>query len=200
MTTGARRGARCLIVGLDGACWSLVDRFMEEGRMPFLSSLLAQGCRGALNSTTPPMTLPSWASILTGCNPGKHGIFDFVQRIPGTWDLRFVDRRDRRTPGLHRILGDAGGTVACVAMPTTWPPEPLRGLCVAGFDSPVATSIDRTACSPPELYEELHRRFGGLKFADFQETRTGPDWHMEARSSLLAEIDRKERIGRWLLG
>ena len=74
-------GARTLIVGIDGATWDVIDPLMAAGRMPNLARLVKEGARAPLNSTTPPMTLPSWSSMLTGTNPGKHGIFDFVQRI-----------------------------------------------------------------------------------------------------------------------
>ena len=92
---------RTLIVGLDGATWVLADRFMAEGRMPVLQRLVREGCRADLMSTTPPMTLPSWSSILTGCNPGKHGIFDFTRRVPGTYQLEFTNATHRRVPTLH---------------------------------------------------------------------------------------------------
>ena len=54
------QGSRVLVLGLDGACWELIDRFVEEGRLPNIAALLTSGFRAPLNSTTPPMTLPSW--------------------------------------------------------------------------------------------------------------------------------------------
>lgn len=196
----AAAGARTLVLGLDGATWDLADRFMAEGRMPNLERLVASGARAPLNSTTPPMTLPSWSSMLTGCNPGRHGIYDFVRRRPGTWDLEFTNATHRQVPTLHRVLSDRGARVASVAVPTTWPPDDLNGVVVSGFDSPVSTGIDGSFCHPASLYGELQRRFGGLRFADFQESNIGPGWHEDALQALLREVPRKEAIGRWLLG
>ncbi|RME25851.1 MAG: hypothetical protein D6798_08030, partial [Deltaproteobacteria bacterium] len=105
----------------------------------------------------------------------------------------------RGVPTIHRILSDRGARVVSLAVPTTWPPEPLDGVVVSGFDSPVATAIDGSFCHPPGLHEELRRRFGGMAFADFQERRIGPGWHEVARTRLLAEVDRKRRIAEWLL-
>ena len=146
------------------------------------------------------MTLPSWSSMLTGCNPGRHGIYDFVRRKPGTWDLEFTNATHRQVPTVHRVLSDRGARVASIAVPTTWPPDDLNGVVVSGFDSPVSTGIDGSFCHPPELYAQLQRRFGGLRFADFQETDIGAGWHEDALGALLREIPRKEGIGRWLLG
>lgn len=160
---------------------------------------MAEGAHGPLQSTMPAMTLPAWSTMLTGCNPGKHAIFDFVRKDPDRWSLGFVNSTHRRAPTLHRILSDRGARVASIAVPTTWPPEALNGVVVSGFDSPVSTGIDGSFCHPPELYRELVRRFGGLAFADFQESHIGPGWHEAALGALRREIPRKRDIARWLL-
>ncbi len=192
-------GARSLIIGWDGATWQLAHRFLAEGRMPVLDQLLREGSWSRMQSTTPPMTLPSWSAFLTGCNPGKHGIFDFTRRVPGTYQLEFTNATHRRVPTLHRLLSDRGARVASIAVPTTYPPETLNGVVISGFDSPVATSIDGSFCHPKSVYTDLKARFGRMKFADFQEIHIGPTWHDEALTSLLEEIPRKEGIGCHLL-
>jgi predicted AlkP superfamily phosphohydrolase/phosphomutase len=172
---------------------------MEAGLMPNLSRLVAEGARAPLNSTTPPMTLPSWSSMLTGCNPGRHGIFDFVRKIPGEWSLEFTNATHRAVPTLMRVLSERGMRAASIAVPTTWPPEAINGVVVSGFDGPVSTGIDASFCHPKEIYREIKDRFGGMKFADFQESRIGDGWHEEALDALLREIPRKQAIGEWLL-
>ena len=193
------RGARLLVVGWDGATWDLARRFMAEGRMPVLQALCRQGAHGPLRSTLPPITLPAWSSFLCGVDPGKHGVFDFTHRVPGQYRLSFVDARQRQLPSFLRLLSDQGARVASIALPGTYPPERLNGLVVGGFDSPVALAIDASHCQPPALWMELRRRFGGLRFADFQELRIGPGWHEAALASLLREIGRKEEVCGWLL-
>lgn len=193
------RGARLLVVGLDGATFDVIDPLVAAGRLPVLARLLREGARGPLRSTTPAMTLPAWSSILTGASPGRHGIFDFTARVPGTYRLAFTNSTWRRLPTFHRLLSDRGARVASVAVPTTYPPEPLDGVVVSGFDSPVATRIDGSFVYPRALYPELVRRFGGMAFADFQELSVGPGWHDAALQALLREIPRKERVSAWLM-
>jgi predicted AlkP superfamily phosphohydrolase/phosphomutase len=193
------QGSRVLILGLDGASWDLIDRFVAEGHMPHMAELIRGGLRAPLNSTMPPMTLPSWSSMLTGTNPGKHGIFDFVHRKRPSWELEFVNSTHRGVPTLHQVLSGQGARVASLCVPTTWPPETVNGVVVSGFDSPVSTGIDASHCSPSSLFSELKARFDGLNFADFNECRIDQDWHRRARAALLAEIPRKEAIARWLL-
>ena len=169
--------------------------------MPNLTRLIREGAHGPLNSTTPPMTLPSWSSMLTGCHPGTHGIFDFVHRdsTAKDWKLEFTNATHRAVPTIHEWLSLCGKRVASIAVPTTWPPSPVNGVMVSGFDSPVSTGIDGSFCYPPQFYDELQSRFGGLNFADFQETSIDDEWLHDARRLLLKEVERKEAIGKWLL-
>ena len=192
---------KALIIGLDGAEWALVRHFQKEGRLPNLRTLMSQGAHGPLNSTTPPMTLPSWSSMLSGCHPGTHGIFDFIHRDSRghDWNLEFTNATHRAVPTIHEWLSMCGQKVASIAVPTTWPPSVVNGVVVSGFDSPVSTGIDGSFCHPPELYDELVEKFGGLNFADFQESAVGEGWLEQARELLLSEIERKEAIGEWLL-
>ena len=176
-------GARALIIVLDGAEWNVIRRLQGEGLLPNLTRLIDTGASGPLNSTTPPMTLPSWSSMLTGCYPGTHGIFDFVHRdsTDKDWRLEFTNATHRAVPTIHEWLSLCGKRVASIAVPTTWPPSSVNGVMVSGFDSPVSTGIDGSFCHPPELYAELQSRFGGLNFADFQETSIDDEWLHDAR-------------------
>lgn len=193
-------GARLLVLGLDGATWDLLDPFIAAGDLPHLARLRREGASGPLRSTTPPMTLPAWSSLLTGCGPGTHGIFDFTRRIPGTCSLEFVNATHRAIPSFLEVLSDRGARVASVAVPGTWPPSALNGVVLSGFDSPVATSADASCCHPRSLHRDLVRRFGGFRYAPFQETHPGPGWHEAALPALLQEIQRKEEVARYLLG
>ena len=187
--------ARALILGLDGATFDVIDALGD--RLPNLSRLAREGARAPLNSTTPPMTLPAWSSVLTGCQPGKHGFYAFTARAG--YYLSFTNSPHRRVPTMHRLLAARGRRVGCIAVPTTFPPEEDAGVVVSGFDSPVATGISHAHCAPPELYDEIRARFGGMAFADFQEGDIGPGWHEVALGALLQEIGRKEAICGWLL-
>lgn len=190
-------GARVLVLGLDGATWAVIDRL--GARLPHLSRLRREGASGPLRSTVPPMTLPAWTSFTTGVNPGAHGILDFTRRVPGTYRLEWLDRTHRRVPSVHRWLSDRGRRVASIAVPGTWPPEPVDGVVVAGFDSPVATAAEAVHCAPRSLHDALVDRFGGWRYADFQEGRLDDAWFAHARGALLREIGRKEAVCRWLL-
>ncbi len=187
------------IVGLDGATWDLARPLMHAGDMPALRHLVDRGASGILRSTTPPVTFPAWSSFMTGANPGKHGIFDFTRRVAGTYELAFVSSRDRRVPTMWRLLSDAGRRVAVLGVPTTYPPEPVNGIMVGGFDSPVTTGIDGSFVHPRAFYDEMRAAVGPYTITDFQELHVGPGWHDAALPKILAAVERKRDLARWVL-
>src|SRR5687768_8401483 len=71
--------ARTLLIGLDGATFTIMDQLMSTSVMPVLADVFKRGVRGELGSTANPLTAPAWTSLLTGVGPGHHGIFDFVR-------------------------------------------------------------------------------------------------------------------------
>jgi predicted AlkP superfamily phosphohydrolase/phosphomutase len=187
--------SRFLLIGLDGAEPSLVESWMAERRLPRLALLRDSGSYLHLASTIPPATFPAWTTCVTGVNPGRHGIFDFTEMVPGEYALRFVNATARKSPALWNVLSQAGKRVAVIGVPATYPPEVVNGIMVSGFDSPVCTAVDRSFVYPESLYPEVR----DWRFADFQETHIGPGWHQEALPKLLEGIAVKEGIAAKLL-
>src|SRR4029079_16872484 len=73
-----RRFKRVVILGLDGLDHGLTQQLLDDGQLPHLAALRAQGCFKPLGSTLPPISPVAWSSFQTGVNPGKHNIFDFL--------------------------------------------------------------------------------------------------------------------------
>jgi predicted AlkP superfamily phosphohydrolase/phosphomutase len=183
-----------LVIGLDGATLDLVGPWIAAGRLPALGALVERGAWGRLRSTLPAATFPAWTSLTTGVNPGRHGVLDFTERIPGTYRVRFVNGSWRRVPALWNRIEAAGGRVAVVTVPATYPPEPLDGVMVSGFDTPLTTVIDGSFVHPRSFWPEIRRLVGRVPFADFQELSTGPGWHDAALARLLDGIERRATL------
>jgi predicted AlkP superfamily phosphohydrolase/phosphomutase len=190
---------RVLIVGLDGATFDLIEPWARLGDLPHLARLMEQGAWGRLRSTVPPATFPAWTSLMTGVNPGQHGVLDFSRRVPGTYRIEFINATYRQQPSAWRLLSQAGRRVAVMGLPATYPPEAINGLLISGFDSPVATGIDRSFIHPPGLYDEIRRSVGSYELTDFQELRIGPGWHEMALRKLLHVVRRRTEIATYLL-
>src|ERR1051326_6638468 len=76
---------RAVILGFDGMDPELADRFMKEGRLPNLAKLREQGTFRKLRTTFPPISPVAWSTFMTGVNPGKHNIYDFLARDLGNY-------------------------------------------------------------------------------------------------------------------
>lgn len=143
---------RVWVIGLDGATFDLIKPWVEAGLLPTFKRLLETGSWGDVCSTIPPITGPAWISFMTGTNPGKHGVFDFTYRKPGTYDFPPVTGDNRQQPTLWRILSDAGKRVLVLNVPMTFPPEPVNGLLVSGMP---ATSL---ITYPEELATQIKEK------------------------------------------
>jgi predicted AlkP superfamily phosphohydrolase/phosphomutase len=127
---------RVLVVGLDGATLDLIQLWVEQGVLPTFGRVMAEGAWGRLESVIPPLTGPAWTSFMTGKNPGKHGIFDFVRR--GKEDYYGVPINSSLRDGdtLWHLLSEAGKRVGVYSVPATYPPEPVNGFMVTGMLTP----------------------------------------------------------------
>jgi len=143
---------RVLVIGLDGATFDVIRPLVHNGKLPTIERLMKNGVYGDLISTIPPVTSPAWPSFMTGKNPGKHGVFDFVGRGRG-YSRVIKTARDIKAKTLWRFLSDAGKTCIVVNVPVTYPPEKIKGCMVTGMLTPPG------ACYvyPPEIYRELEK-------------------------------------------
>lgn len=158
---------------------------MAEGRMPVLSKLMQNGVSGPLQSVLPPITPPAWTSFMTGKNQGKHGIFNFVQSgDPSSYAMNYVNGGHRRAATVFRLLNEAGFSAGTMNIPFTYPPEPLDGFQISGFDTP---SDNSPFVHPTSLGEELHHHLGAIKHdVRFLGSMTSD----ERRARVLAEMEK----------
>ena len=66
---------KTVIVGLDGVPFDMLKTLAQDGIMPNAQRLIGQGSFRAMRSSIPEISSVAWSSIITGCNPGEHGIF-----------------------------------------------------------------------------------------------------------------------------
>ncbi|HNX99042.1 MAG TPA: alkaline phosphatase family protein, partial [Candidatus Aminicenantes bacterium] len=55
-----------VLVGLDGADWSLIDPLIDQGKLPLFKELKEKGAWGTLRTATPAKSPVIWTSIATG--------------------------------------------------------------------------------------------------------------------------------------
>ncbi|MFP4172323.1 MAG: alkaline phosphatase family protein [Candidatus Hydrogenedentota bacterium] len=148
---------RIIVIGLDGATWDLLKPWMDRGRLPNLKRMVDEGASGELHSIYPPETPAAWPSFMTGKNPGKHGVFDFLVYDPESKKERPVNAGARRGRTIWDYLNDADKTSLVLNVPTTYPPQPIKGAMISGFLTPDGAP-DYT--HPRNLADELEAEYG----------------------------------------
>ena len=142
---------RLIIIGIDGATWAVMRPLMDAGELPVLADLCRRGRHGVLESTMPPVTPCAWTSMTTGVNPGKHGVYDFVQLDLARQRAYLTSANDRRCETVWEILAREGVSVGLVNVPWTYPPLALEGgFCLSGFGAP---DFGPHTAIPSELFE-----------------------------------------------
>ena len=101
-------------------------------------------------STTHPLTPHAWATMVTGVNAGRHGIWDFIERDDSGYDLRVINGSYRRAPALWDRLGRVGRRVGLVNIPFVPAPQ-VEGFAIAGMD---AAAREQGMTHPSGLFEE----------------------------------------------
>src|SRR5689334_704507 len=71
---------RVLVLGFDGLAADRVEALIAARKLPNFERLRDHGGYARMRPSNPAQSPVSWASITTGWNPGKTGIYDFLRR------------------------------------------------------------------------------------------------------------------------
>src|SRR3989338_8398258 len=152
---------RVIVIGLDGATFTNLKPWMDEGLLPNLKFLMENGVSGELESTMPRHSSLAWTSFMTGVNPGKHGIFGFIKPFKDkSYKNELVSSRDIRSRTIFEMLSENAKVVCSVNLPLTYPPFKINGAMIScGLLTP-GTDFDFTY--PEDLFEKI-----GFKKEDY---------------------------------
>jgi predicted AlkP superfamily phosphohydrolase/phosphomutase len=145
---------KAAVIGLDGAAWHLLDPILRNGHMPRLAALKNGGASGTLASTVPTYTPPAWTSAATGVNPGRHGIYGFVDGHAQT-QAGLVHPGKIKASTIWEIANAQGVRAGIYNLPLTYPPRPIDGWMVSGMLTPSYGERQRGFTSPPHLEEKI---------------------------------------------
>ena len=151
---------RVVILGLDGLDPELAERWMKEGHLPNLTALASSGTFTRLATTYPAISPVAWSSFMTGVDPARHNIFDFLDRDVRTYKPRLSSsdvqpaarsvrvgewlipigrptiRNMRKSKAFWRILGEHGIPSNILRVPLTFPPEKFAGALLSAMCVP----------------------------------------------------------------
>lgn len=133
---------RFVVLSIDGVPYGLARKMIDGGEMPNLASIASKAGLRKMRSVHPTVSCVAWATYATGRNPGKHGIYGFIDRRAGTYDMMLPNSSARAGEDIWQILSKAGKRVFGMNVPATYPPQPVNGILIGGFLSP---SLEKAA-------------------------------------------------------
>jgi hypothetical protein len=176
---GPARARRVVLVGVDGASWSVIDPMIAEGALPNFAKIAADGVHAELETVEPLNSPTVWTSIATGRSPSVHGISNFLQTA-----------LDRNVPTVFERLAAAGRRVGLYDYLVTWPPTALpNGFVIPGWTQRDAAAwppdvFARAGLAPPYRYtlDGLRLRGEYLENARVELKRKAPQWKALAKA------------------
>ncbi len=170
------------MLGVDGMDPEFVARHWDQ--LPHLRQLRDQGSFQRLATTTPPQSPVAWSTLITGLDPGQHGIFDFIHRdaatlepfssLSKTEDSRYQLKLGsfllplsaskiislRKGTPFWQTLSEHGVPVTIIRMPTNYPPVDA-GRALSGMGTPDLDGTLGTFTFFTDDIEEVSRSVSG---------------------------------------
>lgn len=169
---------KVVVLGIDGVPFALLNRFMNEGRMPNLSTLTKKGTFTSMTASIPEVSSTSWSTFMTGVNPGKHGIYGFTELQKNSYKWRFPNSGDIKSSTLWDVAGRNNKKSIVLNVPSTYPAGELNGILTAGF-----VALDLKKATYPESAYEYLKGIGYKMDVDTQKAR-------QSSSALAEDIDK----------
>lgn len=187
---------KLLLIGLDAADASLIERWTDDGTLPALAALRRNGTYGRLATSAKYLTGSPWPTFYTGRPPSDHGIYhDFQWRQEA---MGFVAPSTAWLPVRPFWRGIEGDVTSVVHdVPMTPGTEPFRGVEVTGWGS--HDKLVPPESYPADLLAEIQRRFGTSPIRTDEFGRASLAHLRELHHELLDLTRRSAELAGWLL-
>jgi predicted AlkP superfamily phosphohydrolase/phosphomutase len=164
---------KIVVLGFDGVEPTLLDRLIDEGKLPGFNDLRKEGIYSQLDSSVIPISAMAWNSFATGVNPGKHGVYDFVTRSGAdSTEFDLTTSRNRQAPTMWDYFNTVDRRVGIVGMPVTYPVDDFDGFMISGYPTPAREHSfwppeleDTSPVDPGEIHANVH--FDGTNRSEF---------------------------------
>src|SRR5262249_53788885 len=112
----------------------------------------------------PPVTTAAWTTMMTGCGPARHGVFDhrYYDAAEGRMKVNHSGRI--RVPTVWHLLSAAGRSIVSLNLPGLYPSPRLKGIIVSGM---VAPHLEPALSAAPESADRLEAEAPGYGLGYF---------------------------------
>ena len=189
---------RLLMICLDAAEHTLIQRWMDAGRLPNLAGLRAKGSFQPLRSSADWLSGSAWSTHHTGQWPGEHGHYHYIQ-----WHAQrmAVERIEPDWAGIQpfwRTIARQGRRVIAFDMPMTFKPEPDPNLIeICGWAT--HDVLDPYFAVPESIKSWLHQTHGTAIRSDEYYGLMSLHRFQRTRDELVTGVERASRVAEDLM-
>jgi arylsulfatase A-like enzyme len=130
------RQQRVVVIGVDGANWTVMGPMIEDGELPTFARMDREGASmrrlGTLKTTSSPLV---WTSAATGQTPKKHGIEDYVEVLPDGSKVP-ITSNSRKVKAIWNVVTEHDLSVGVIGWWASWPAETVNGYVVSDHANP----------------------------------------------------------------
>ncbi|CAN5899976.1 alkaline phosphatase family protein [soil metagenome] len=140
---------------------SSIERWTAEGHLSVVRSLVERGCHGRLAGAERVCEHGSATTLFSGTPADRHGYYYFRQLVPGTYRLATFGADHAESPPFWARPDAFGGSVAVIDAPEIAPVAGVPGHQLVNWcNHQPDLAISPRASEPPELLDDVRRRFG----------------------------------------
>ncbi len=150
--------ARLLVLSIDAASPTLLERWCAAGELPAIAQLFGRGAVAPTKGIEGLFVGATWPSFSTGVGPGRHGIHNLAQLPPGGLEYEPISGWPERVEPFWVAASRAGRRVAILDAPLSRLADGLNGVQTVEWGS--HDSLYGFHASPPSLETEIETSFG----------------------------------------
>lgn len=141
-----------ILVGLDGATWTILAPMLKEGRLPHMKAFLEDAAYGPLQVYGKAFSPSVWTTMVTGVKRDVHGIVSYT--VSGEEGTYMAGSNHRKVPALWNIVNQAGLATGLINYMVSYPPEHVLGINLSRM-IPVGAIPYEEKVWPPSLIPEV---------------------------------------------
>jgi predicted AlkP superfamily phosphohydrolase/phosphomutase len=187
---------KVLLIGLDSADRELIERWCDEGHLPTIARLRAQGLWSSLRTTAEVMHVSAWPSIYTGTLPGKHGMYHAYQIRAGEQNVHRTAAEECAEAPFWKYLDDAGKKCIVFDAFMDYRLDGFRGVHVLEYGT--WTWFTTPGSAPTNVYKDIVAKFGPYPAPEHTAVLSVPE-PRSFRDRVVAGAGVKAKVAKWLM-
>lgn len=190
-----------VIFAIDSADSDLVVRWMEQGHLPTIRSLIDRGFFARIDEPELVNEIGSWTSLFSGVSKVRHGYYSLRQLVPGTYTIRMMTPRDARgAKPLWCHTGEHGAKCLILDPPECNVYDGIEGLQIANWGTHKSERLSEPfMCRPAVLADEFIASFGEAPSLTTFEPKSDEHLDHQQLRTALARVRTKGETARRLL-